>query len=91
MDGINATRRLLSRAWIDEKRCQRGINALQAYRREWDEQAKVFRPKPLHDWSSHGADALRTFAQGYGDDSAPQQKRAYRRDKKRGAESWMSA
>ena len=45
------TRRLLARAWIDEKRCQRGLNALAAYRRDWDETAKVFKAKPLHDWS----------------------------------------
>lgn len=91
MDGINATRRLLSRAWIDEKRCARGISALQAYRREWDESAKVFKPKPLHDWSSHGADALRTFAQGFGDDAAPAADRAYKRPKKStGASAWSA-
>lgn len=91
MDGINATRRLLSRAWIDEKRCARGINALQAYRREWDDIGKVFKPKPLHDWSSHGADALRTFAMGFGDDSAPKRDPAYKRKGRRGEETWMSA
>jgi hypothetical protein len=81
----------LSRAWIDEKRCQRGLNALQAYRREWDEVNKIFKPKPLHDWSSHGADALRTFAMGFGDDSAPKRDPAYKRKARRGEETWMSA
>jgi len=71
MDGINATRRLLARAWIDEHRCERGLAALQAYRREWDETARIFKAKPLHDWSSHGADALRTFAGGFGDETGP--------------------
>jgi len=91
MDGVNATRRLIARAWIDEKRCQRGLNALQAYRREWDEGAKIFKPKPLHDWSSHGADALRTFAMGFGDDSAPAERKAYKRQKRPADSTWMSA
>lgn len=67
MDGVNATRRMLDQAWIDEGRCERGLNALRNYRREWDERLKMFRDNPLHDWASHGADALRTFASGYRD------------------------
>lgn len=67
MDGINATRRLLDYTWIDETRCERGLNALRNYRREWDERLKMFRDKPLHDWSSHGASALKTFASGHRD------------------------
>ena len=67
MDGINAVRRLLDHAWIDEGRCERGLNALRNYRREWDERLKMFRDSPLHDWASHGADALRTFGAGYRD------------------------
>lgn len=66
-DGINAVRRMLDATWIDEKRCERGLNALRNYRREWDERLKMFRDAPLHDWASHGADALRTFAAGYRD------------------------
>ena len=38
MDGVNGVRRLLSRSWIDEERCERGLAALQNYRREWDEE-----------------------------------------------------
>jgi phage terminase large subunit len=65
MDGVNATRRLLDQAWIDETRCERGLNALRNYRRAWDDKLKMFRDAPLHDWASHGADALRTFASGH--------------------------
>lgn len=65
MDGINATRQLLDQAWIDETRCERGLNALRNYRREWDERLRMFRSSPLHNWASHGADALRSFASGY--------------------------
>ena len=64
-DGINAVRRLLASCYIDEKRCERGIEALKAYRKEWDDRNKLWRDKPLHDWSSHGADALRSFAVGF--------------------------
>jgi hypothetical protein len=66
-DGINAVRMLLPRVWIDKERCSGGIKALKHYRSEWDEKRKVLRPRPLHDWSSHGADAMRYFAQAYRD------------------------
>lgn len=64
-DGINAVRAMLSQCWFDSEKCFRGINALKNYRKEWDEKNKVFRNNPLHDWSSHGSDALRTFAVNY--------------------------
>lgn len=67
MDGVNAVRRMLDATWIDEVRCERGLNALRNYRRAWDEKLKMFRDAPLHDWASHGADSLRTFAAGYRD------------------------
>jgi hypothetical protein len=66
-DGINAVRRMLDSTWIDEKRCERGLNALRNYRRSWDDKLKMFRDAPLHDWASHGADAARTFFSGYRD------------------------
>jgi len=63
-DGINAVRQLLPRCFFNAEKCKRGVEALQNYRREWDEKRKVFHDKPLHDWSSHGADAFRYLAQG---------------------------
>jgi hypothetical protein len=65
LDSINVTRRMLGRIWIDSNRCERGIEALRQYRREYDDKLKDWRRNPLHDWTSHGADALRTFACGY--------------------------
>lgn len=68
MDGINAARLLLARAWFDETKCgPRGVKCLQEYRREWDDKRKVFHDRPLHDWSSHGADAWRYLAVGLPD------------------------
>ncbi len=63
-DGINAARLLLARCWFDRTRCNDGIEALKLYRREWDEERKVFKPRPLHDFCSHAADAFRYLAVG---------------------------
>jgi hypothetical protein len=57
-DGIQASRLALTRAWFDRK-CTDGIECLRQYQREYDEDKKVFRDKPRHDWTSHGADAFR--------------------------------
>lgn len=66
-DGINAVRIILHGARFDRKRCQRGIDALRQYQRTWDDKLKVFSQKPLHDWTSHAADAFRYLAQGLRD------------------------
>lgn len=66
-DGIDAARRILNRCWFDSKKCERGIDALKSYHKEWDEKKKVFKNKPLHDWSSHAADAFRMLGVGYRD------------------------
>lgn len=58
-DGINASRLMLSKCWFDASRCERGIEALKQYRREWDGKRQVWRERPLHDWASHAADAFR--------------------------------
>ena len=64
-DGIQATRSLLNRCWFDQEKCERGIEALLQYRREFDEKLKSWRGRPLHDWTSHGADSFRYLAVGY--------------------------
>lgn len=63
-DGISAVRLVLNRCWFDADKCKRGIEALKQYRTEYDEQRKVFRDKALHDWTSHGADAMRYLFTG---------------------------
>lgn len=69
-DGINAVRSMFSQFWFDAEKCHRGINALKNYRKEWDEKNKTFKNNPKHDWASHGADAIRTFAVNYKKPSA---------------------
>lgn len=62
-EGIEALRSLISRMWIDEKKCKQLLKCLENYRRQFDEKNRVFKGKPLHDWSSHGADSARYMAQ----------------------------
>lgn len=64
-DGIQAVRLLLPTAWFDKAKCKDGIEALRMYRRDYDEKRQEFRPHPLHDWTSHYADAARYFAVGH--------------------------
>lgn len=60
--GIDAARLVLPLCWFDRDKCRDGLEALRAYRRAYDEVRKVFSDAPFHDWSSHGADALRGMA-----------------------------
>lgn len=61
-DGINAVRTIIPRCWFDARRCARGIDALKLYRSEWDDKLQTLRMRPVHDWASHGADAMRYLA-----------------------------
>ncbi len=61
-DGIQAVRRILPACWFDEDGCADGLEALRQYQREWDEDKKVFRERPRHDWTSHSSDAFRMLA-----------------------------
>jgi hypothetical protein len=63
-DGINAVRTILPRCYFDAQKCAKGIDALKAYRREWDEKLKTFHDRPVHDWASHPADSFRYLALG---------------------------
>jgi hypothetical protein len=63
-DGINAVRLVLPHAWFDAEKCAKGIKALRNYRREWNPAGETWRVNPRHDWSSHGADAMRYLCLG---------------------------
>ena len=63
-DGIQAVRSLIPRCWFDRTRCAKGLEALRMYRRDYNEQREEYRVMPLHDWTSHYADAFRYFAVG---------------------------
>lgn len=64
-DGIEKTRRAFGQCWFDERRCERGLEALANYQYVFDEQYDAFRQTPLHNWASNGADAFRQYAQGF--------------------------
>lgn len=62
-DGINAARVLFPRCWFDAKKCADGIEALTLYRSNYNEKLEALTTQPVHDWTSHAADAFRTLAQ----------------------------
>ena len=61
-DGINAVRTIIPRCWFDARKCARGIDALKLYRAEFDDKLQALKPRPVHDWTSHAADAFRYLA-----------------------------
>lgn len=71
-DGISAVRSILPKCWFDRNRCRKGIEALRQYRADWDDKRQVLRKNPLHDWTSHAADAFRYLAMGSREDRKPQ-------------------
>lgn len=64
-DGINAVRMTLPKCRFDMGRCAAGLEALRQYQQLWDGGRKCFRDQPLHDWTSHAADAFRYLALGW--------------------------
>jgi hypothetical protein len=65
LEGIEQGRNILNRCWFDETKCARGLSALESYHAEYDDDRKKLNNKPEHDWTSHAADAFRTFSVGY--------------------------
>lgn len=63
-EGINAVRAVMSRMWFDNEKCRHAVEALRQYRYEYREKVNAFAPTPLHDWTSHTADAARYLAMG---------------------------
>lgn len=61
-EGIHAARMLFPRVWFDSVKCKAGIEALMHYRRDYNQRLNEFKPSPVHDWASHGADAFRGLA-----------------------------
>jgi hypothetical protein len=72
-EGINAARLLFPRMEIDEKKGEGLINALQHYRYNVDPKTNEQRANPVHDWASHGADALRTMAMALREEYTPRE------------------
>lgn len=60
--GIDLMRQTIGFSCFDQKGCADGLHALENYAYEWDEDRKIFRSKPMHNWASHGASAARYAA-----------------------------
>lgn len=63
-DRIQATRTTLPQCYFDEQKNKKGLNALSQYQRAYDEKLQTFKDRPLHDWTSHAADAFGYLCQG---------------------------
>lgn len=61
-NSIEAARKTLELSWFDLK-TEKGMEALKSYQFEWDDDKKVFKSKPRHDWSSHASDAFEIIGQ----------------------------
>jgi len=63
-DGIHAAQMLIPRLWFDREKCKHGLECLRQYHRAYNERTRSFRATPVHDFSSHAADAFRYLAVG---------------------------
>ena len=63
-DGIHAGQILLAKSYIDRANCKKFLDAMKWYHRKWLDKQRVF-SKPVHDHSSHYADAWRVCAVAY--------------------------
>ena len=64
-DQIDSAHRLLPQCHINETDADEGLAALSGYERAWDDERKVYKNYPRHNWASHGADAFMTFCMGH--------------------------
>lgn len=59
IEGIEMTRNLFPRLWIDSNRCKYFLKCVSNYHKMYNEKYNVYSDRPVHDWSSHVCDALR--------------------------------
>jgi hypothetical protein len=62
---IRATHALFPKFRFDRRRTSELRDALINYQFEWDSVLQKFKDAPKHDWTSHSADAMSYFAQGF--------------------------
>jgi len=66
-EGIDAGRRMFKRLYVDKTKCADWLEAIPQYTRIYDEEHKIFKDAPLHDWTSDFADEHRYAALCYGE------------------------
>lgn len=65
-DGINAVRTIFPRLrFHNSKEVEAAIDLLSQYQKEFDDRRQIYKDRPLHDFTSHAADALRYLAVAY--------------------------
>lgn len=93
IEGIDMVRRVLHRCRFDAVNCgppvpgrspRGGIEVLKNFRKEYNEQTQAFKDVPRKDWTNHGADAFRQFAQAFVPD------RPARAGRSEQAENWKT-
>jgi len=62
IDGIESARGILPKCRFHETNCEAGLGALSSYRSKLNEKSGAW-SGPVHDWTSHCADAFMTFSQ----------------------------
>jgi len=64
--GISLTRQMLAQSTFNKENCDseaaKGISAIEIYHYEYDRSTRILSVAPVHDWTSHYADALRMAA-----------------------------
>jgi len=76
-NGIDAARMLFKRLWVDNVKCEKFLELIPQYTKEYDEERKVFKNTPFHDWTSHGADMFRYAAVVVDQMSGPSPRQAH--------------
>lgn len=71
--GIEAARMIFNQCWFDEEKCSDGLHALRYYRYDKDPDTGRTSKKPIHDWTSHAADAFRYAAISIQEQERPRQ------------------
>lgn len=65
-EGIDAVKTFIPRCRFNtegkDSGVARGVDSLYNYRREYNDKLRVFMDRPVHDWASHGSDAMRNMA-----------------------------
>lgn len=64
-DDIEGVRKLFSRFYFDEEKCAPLVDALNNYRKEWDDRLGDWKNRPRHDKNSHLADAVRLLPRAW--------------------------
>jgi len=72
-DGIHAVKMLLPRCYFDTDNCSKLITALRHYHRKFSDKERIFKLKPVHDFSSHACDAMRVLATGFNEEKVIRQ------------------